>query len=108
MDFGNMSDKAILSEIGMRVSRQRLNRNITQEDLARRAGVARIVVQRLEGGRGCTIENLIRILRTFGVLDQLDAFLPEAGLSPLQLANFRGRQRLRAYSKRQDRKNEEG
>ena len=108
MDFGNMSDKAILSEIGVRASRQRLNRNITQEDLARRAGVARIVVQRLEGGRGCTLENLIRVLRTFELLDQLDAFLPETGLSPLQLAKSRGRQRLRASSKRQDRKHEEG
>jgi transcriptional regulator with XRE-family HTH domain len=108
MDFGNMSDKAILSEIGLRVSRQRLNRDITQIDLARRAGVARMVVQRLESGRGCTVENLIRVMRTFGLLDQLDAFLPETGLSPLQLAKSRGRQRLHAFSKRQGRKHEEG
>ncbi len=108
MDFGNVSDKAILSEIGVRVSRQRLNRNITQVDLARRAGVARIVVQRLEGGRGCTLENFVRVLRTLGLLDQLDAFLPETGLSPLQLAKSRGRQRLRAFGKRQDLKHEEG
>ena len=101
MDFRTMSDKAILTELGERVSRQRLNRNVTQTDLAEKAGVARIVVQRLEGGRGCTLENLIRILRALELLDQLDAFLPEPGLSPLQLAKFRGRERLRAVGRRQ-------
>ena len=102
MDFRIMSDKAILIELGERVSRQRLNRNITQTDLALQAGVARIVVQRLEGGRGCTLENLIRILRVLELLDELDAFLPEPGLSPLQLAKFRGRERLRAVGRRQN------
>jgi transcriptional regulator with XRE-family HTH domain len=101
MNFKAMSDKAILTELGERINRQRLNRNITQTDLAGQAGVARIVVQRLEGGRGCTLENLIRILRALQFLDQLDAFLPEPGLSPLQLAKFRGRERLRAVGRRQ-------
>jgi transcriptional regulator with XRE-family HTH domain len=101
MNFRTMSDNSILAELGERVNRQRLNRNITQTDLAGQAGVARIVVQRLEGGRGCTLENLIRLLRTLGLLDQLDAFLPEPGLSPLQLAKFRGRERLRAVGRRQ-------
>jgi putative transcriptional regulator len=101
MNFKTMSDKAILAELGERVNRQRLNRNITQTDLAGWAGVARIVVQRLEGGRGCTLENLIRILRALDFLDQLDTFLPEPGLSPLQLAKFKGRERLRAVGRRQ-------
>ena len=100
MNFGTMSDKAILAELGERVNRQRLNRNITQNDLAGQAGVARIVVQRLEGGRGCILENLIRILRALGLLEQLDAFLPEPGLSPLQLAKTRGRERRRAAGRR--------
>jgi DNA-binding XRE family transcriptional regulator len=36
---------------GARVQRHRLNRNITQDDLAAHAGVSRTVVQRLEQGR---------------------------------------------------------
>ena len=103
MNFGNMSDKAMLAEMGGRISRRRLNRNITQNDLARQAGVARIVVQRLEGGRGCTLENLIRILRALGLLEQLDFFLPDQGLSPLQIAKSRGNERLRATGRRRGR-----
>lgn len=107
MPLGAMSDKAILAEIGERVSRQRLNRNITQTDLALQAGVARIVVQRLEGGRGCTLENLIRIARVLGILEQLDAFLQVPELSPLQLAKLKGRERLRAAARRPNRMSEE-
>jgi len=102
-----MNDKAILAEIGERISRQRLNRNITQTDLAVQAGVARIVVQRLEGGRGCILENLIRIARALGILEQLDAFLQVPELSPLQLARLKGRERVRAATRHPKRISEE-
>lgn len=100
MDFRAMTDKGILAVLGERASRQRLNLNTTQAVLSERAGVTRIVVQHLEGGRGCTLRNMIRILRALGLLDQLDAFLPEPGLSPIQLARLKGRVRHRATGKR--------
>ena len=96
MDLKDMGDKAVLVEIGERINRQRLNRNITQVDLARRAGVTRIVVQRLENGHGCNFESLIKILRSLDLIDQLDAFLPRPGISPVQLAKLKGNERLRA------------
>jgi putative transcriptional regulator len=96
MDFKGMSNPAILSEIGARISRQRLNQNITQMELAQRAGVTRIVVQRLENGYGCTLDSLVRILRSLDLIDQLDAFLPEPGISPIQLAKLKGTERVRA------------
>lgn len=96
MDFRSMSDKAILILLGERVSRQRLNQDITQGELALRAGIARIVVGRLENGLGCKLENLIRILRALGMVDQLENFLPEPGLSPIQLAKLKGNERQRA------------
>ena len=91
-----MSNKAILLEIGDRINRMRLNRNITQMDLARLSGVTRIVVQRLESGQGCTLESFVQIVRGLGCLDQLDSFLPQPGISPIQLAKLRGKQRMRA------------
>ena len=100
MKLLGMSDKAILTELGDRVHRERLNRNMTQMELSRRAGVARTVVQHLESGNGCSLEGLIRILRALALLDQLDTFLPDPGLSPLQLAKFHSKQRQRASGKR--------
>ena len=100
MKFEAISDTAILKEIGVRVQRERLNRNISQAELALTAGISRRALQNLESGRPCTTALLIRVLRALGKLDALDAFLPEPGISPIQLAKLKGRERLRAGRKR--------
>ena len=96
MNFNPMSDKAVMAELGRRVQIQRLNLNVPQAELAGKAGISRRALQNLEGGRVCTVALLIRVLRALGKLDALDFFVPEPGLSPLQLAKLKGRERKRA------------
>ncbi len=105
MKFISKNNSEVLKEIGARIRRERLNQNTTQETLARRAGVSRRVVLDLEAGKGCGLNSFIEILRSLRKLDQLDAFLPDPGISPLQLAKLRGRERQRATGRR---KKEEG
>ena len=100
MNIEAMSDNAVLKEVGRRVQIQRLNLNLAQADVARKAGVSRRALQNLESGRVCTLALLIRVLRVMGKLAQLDAFLPEPGLSPIQLAKLKGRERRRAGTPR--------
>jgi putative transcriptional regulator len=100
MDLSSMSDGAALAELGDRLRRERLNRNMTQSDLAGKSGVARATLQNLESGRTSTMVSLVRVLRALGKLDALDAFLPVPSLSPLQLAKLKGRERQRARSRR--------
>jgi len=99
-NFDELSDLAILEVLGERVKMERLNQNMTQMDLARRAGINRIVLTRLENGKGCTLGSFIRILRSLGKIDHLDMFLPEPGVSPIQLARRAGKQRQEASGKR--------
>jgi len=95
-----MSDPTILEEIGSRLQRHRLNRDVTQQDLARHAGVSRTLVQNLESGRGCTLKGFVRVLRALELLPQLEVFLRDPGPSPLQLARLAGRSRRRASGSR--------
>ena len=44
------SDEAILSELGGRLTRVRLEQNLTQAQLAEQAGVSKRTVERLEAG----------------------------------------------------------
>ena len=103
MDFGAMSDKAILKEMGVRLQRKRLTVNISQLDLMRKAGVARKVIQNIENGKGCTLKGFIRVLRALGLAGSLENWLHESGPSPLQLAKWKGRERQRAFSSRKKR-----
>ncbi len=100
MSFAEKADSAILNILGSRIKQERLNQNRTQEELAKNARIAIIVIQRVESGHGCTLGSFIRILRSLGKLDQLDLFLPEPGISPLQLAEFSGQKRQEASGKR--------
>ena len=100
MDFSAMNDKAILEELGARIQRRRLALNISQLKLMRRAGVARKVIQNIEGGRSCAMKGFIRTMRALGIIGELDLFLPESGPSPLELAKLKGRQRQRASARR--------
>lgn len=86
--------------VGNRIRQERLNQNITQDHLARSAGLNRDVVSRLENGQGCTLGTFIRILRVLGKLGQLDLFLPDPGLSPIALARMSGRKRKAASGTR--------
>ena len=95
-----LSDAAVLEELGQRIARYRLNRNMTQGALATESGVSTPTVQRLESGQSTQASNLIRILRTLHLLENLDALVPEPAISPLQQARMQGKTRQRASSPR--------
>ena len=93
-------DQDLLAEFGARLRRYRLQQNLTVTNVARRAGVNRNTVVNAEAGRNPRLETVIRLLRVYGRLDALDAFLPPPGLSPLELAETGGRSRRRARPRR--------
>lgn len=96
MNYYGLSDKAILKEIGRRLKRKRLEQNMTQQSLAHIAGLNRATISEAENGISFSMQTLIQILRALHALDQIDAFLPDPGLSPLQLAKLKGKERQRA------------
>ena len=100
MNFQSMSDRAVLEELGERIHRRRLDNDISQEDLARKAGVGRNVVQNIESGKIYTIIGFIRVLRALGLSEELDRLFPDLGPDPLELVKLKGRQRQRASRRR--------
>jgi len=99
MNLENMGNEAIRKELGKRLQRERLNQNITQAQLSDRAGISRRTLVATEKGEGTTLETLIRLLRGLGRLGQLDQFLPEPAISPIQLAKLKGKVRKKASGK---------
>lgn len=91
-----LSDPAVLRVLGERLKQQRLDRNITQQELADRAGLSRPTVSDIERGRSASLLSWVRILRVLDLLTNLEAFLPAPLPSPLQLARQQGKQRQRA------------
>ena len=90
------SDQAILATLGARLKRARLALDLTQAHLADEAGVSKRTVERLEAGGSTQLSTFVRILRVLGLLDNLDAFLPERRPQPMDLLERQGRERQRA------------
>ena len=69
--------------IGEDLATWRRLRRLTAAQVADRAGISRYTVMRLENGEGATMENLLRVARALGVLDQLveavDPFQTDVG-----------------------------
>ncbi|GAB1263487.1 helix-turn-helix domain-containing protein [Aurantivibrio infirmus] len=95
MDLYSMSDKAIRKQMGERLKRQRLRQNITQQQLADATTLSLNTIKSLESGKG-KLASLIAVLRELGQLEQLNHFIAEPEISPLQLAKQKGQMRERA------------
>ncbi|MBE9549644.1 MAG: helix-turn-helix transcriptional regulator [Proteobacteria bacterium] len=86
IDYYIVSDTTILKELGARLRKLRLRKNITQEDLAERSLLSVGTIKSLEAGNG-KLSTLVAILRELSALDQLNQFIPPVNISPLKMAD---------------------
>jgi transcriptional regulator with XRE-family HTH domain len=99
MRISNQStEDAVLAELGERLRRNRLERNLSQEQAAKEAGVSRLTVKRIEDGHSVQLTSWLRVLRFLGLLEGLEQLVPEPLPSPIDQLRRRGRQRQRARS----------
>ena len=97
------TDRRVLAELGDRLARHRLSQNLTQDQLAREAGVSKRTVVRLEHGESSQMTNLVRVLRALGLLGNLNALVPAAPNSPIEALKAKTRERRRASPVRKNR-----
>lgn len=95
------TDETVLAELGSRLAQVRLERNLTQAQLAEQAGVSKRTVERLESGSVATqLSVFIRICRVLDLVERFALFVPEPVPSPVEQLKMRGRKRQRASAKR--------
>ena len=91
------TDAVILAEMGGRLAKIRLERNLTQAQLATQAGVSKRTVERLEAGAvAMQLSGFIRVCRVLDVIERFDLLVPEPASSPVAQLKMAGRKRQRA------------
>lgn len=93
---GELTDAAMLEELGARLARRRIDANLTQARLAEEAGVSKRTLERLEAGRSTDFTMVVRVLRALRLTEGLDSLIPDSPQSPVALLRQRGRERKRA------------
>ena len=90
------SPHGLKNEVGSRLARIRLSRNITQMALAEDAGIALRTLGRLEKGRSSNLDSFLRVVAALGFADDLlDAF-PSHELWPIERMDTHQKKRKRA------------
>jgi putative transcriptional regulator len=96
-----ISVEAALAELGGRVAAERLARNLTQQEVAREAGVTRNTLVRLEGGGSVGTSALVRVLSALGAIERLEVAFPPTPVSPVEQLRLAGQRRRRARPRRE-------
>jgi transcriptional regulator with XRE-family HTH domain len=97
---GDLTDAAVLGELGKRLARTRLDLDLTQQGLADEAGISRDTVLRLEDGQSVTLTAFLRVLRALRLLEGVDRLVPEPLPSPIEQLEREGKRRRRASGSR--------
>ncbi|MFC2097477.1 helix-turn-helix domain-containing protein [Bacteroidota bacterium] len=99
MDLVQMSDVAIVKQIGSYIRHMRLQQNKTQAQLAEMAGLNRWTISQIENGESITLTSLIQILRALDSLYVLNTFEVLDEISPLEYAKLKKQQKIRVRNK---------
>lgn len=94
----DLTNLQIENEIGHRLRARRLDRNLTQHELAERSGIARRTVTAIENGEGSSLSTLIALMRALDALDELDQLLPRQGPSPMEMLRLREEEPRRQHA----------
>jgi transcriptional regulator with XRE-family HTH domain len=93
----DLTDQALLQELGQRLARARIDLNLTQAALAEQSGVAKRTIERMESGEAATqLSGFLRVCRALGLLERIEILLPESTPSPMAQLRQQGHQRQRA------------
>ena len=98
MDWYAMTTKRIEIEIGQRIKERRIKKNVTQLELAKKTGLSRVSISKIESGSGVGFSSLLEILRMLDLLQNLDQLFPPLEVSPLEILKIQGKKRKRASS----------
>lgn len=87
-------------DLGERLRRLRLSRNLDQLETAARAQVSEKALRNLEAGQGSNVHTLLSVLKALDALDALNALAPRTAISPLaMLERSKAPQRVRRQRK---------
>ena len=88
------NNSAVLSELGARIKRNRIDMQLSQQDFAAKAGISTRTLSAAENGEDIRLSSLLRILRTLNCLENIDLLLPELAFDPESYRTL-GRERKR-------------
>ena len=97
IDFMAATSNQIEAALCERLESIRLSRNMTQQQLAKEAGVSPRTIGRLAKGQGVSLDTFIRVLTALRIQQSLESLLPDPTVRPIERVGAAARERKRAH-----------
>jgi len=95
----NIGDKTIVSQLGLFLRQTRLEQNLTQENLAIKAGLSRSAIYEMENGKSATsLITIVQVLRALEHLHLFNTWTTSETVNPIMSVKLPGKKDLRASS----------
>ncbi len=95
------SIETTMHDLGARLAKIRLSRNLTQARLAQEAGASLPSIKRLEAGRNSSLDTLLRVLRALNLGERILDILPNPDVRPIERVQHAGHERRRARNQKE-------
>ena len=100
IDYSSMSDDKLALLLGEFIKHNRIEKNLSQEELGTAAGISRPTISLMERGKSMSLNSIIRVLRVLDLLYLFDAVRITQQISPMELLKIQGKQRKHSSKKR--------
>ncbi len=97
-----MSEREIIRDIAKKLKKTRIWLNMSQEYVSRKTGLSLHTISNIENGKTYTLENLIKLLQLYGMVENLNNLIDDPVLSPEQIHIPYERQRVKPSMKQEE------
>ena len=81
----NLTISALEALLGQHCRNLRLQKNLSRDEIALKAGISKTAIRNLESGAGATTKTLIAVLRALDKADWLNSLAPAVTINPLRM-----------------------
>jgi transcriptional regulator with XRE-family HTH domain len=99
LDFSFATEQEIRIQLGQRLRSQRLLKDISQEELAIRAGISISTIKLIESKGQSTLENFVRVLVALDLAAEMQTLFESKPVSIAMMERMQKVQRMRAPRK---------
>lgn len=80
------NNNEILQDLGRQIRGARIERKMSQSDLSKHSGVSVHSISNIENGKDFSVDNLISILRSLSLIENLNLLIPDIAPNPYDIA----------------------
>lgn len=80
------NNNEILIDLGKQIRKTRIEKKMSQGDLSKHSGVSVHSISNIENGKDFSVSNLISILRSLSLLENLNLLVPDIAPNPYDIA----------------------